>query len=96
MSMTDQTVQVTLQLPQDIYRRVELAAVGEQRQLEDLLGALVAEGLDAHATLRELFENVSAQYRARLKSEGRLDQSADVVLQELRDVREQVAHELYP
>ncbi|CAN5844187.1 hypothetical protein BH18ACI4_BH18ACI4_29560 [soil metagenome] len=96
MSATDQTVQVTVTLPKDVYQRVEQAAVYERRQLEDLLSALVAEGLDAHTTLRELFENVSAQYRARLDSEGRLDRPSNEVLQELRDLREQVARELYP
>ena len=96
MSRAEQTVQVTLNLPKDIYERVARTAVGERRQLEDLLNALVAEGLDAHATVRELFERVSEQYRARLTGEGKLDQSADGVLQELRTLREQIVRELYP
>jgi len=96
MSSAEQTVQVTLSLPKDIYERVARTAVGERRQLEDLLNALVAEGLDAHATVRELFERVSEQYRARLTGEGKLDQLADGVLQELRTLREQIVRELYP
>ncbi len=96
MSSSEQTVQVTLSLPKDIYERVARTAVGERRQLEDLLNALVAEGLDAHATVRELFDLVSEQYRARLTREGKLDQSADGVLQELRTLREQIVRELYP
>ena len=95
MSSAEQTVQVTLSLPKDIYERVARTAVGERRQLEDLLNALVAEGLDAHATVRELFERVSEQYRARLTGEGKLDQLADGVLQELRTLREQIVRELY-
>jgi len=96
MSRAEQTVQVTLSLPKDIYERVARTAVEERRRLEDLLNALVAEGLDAHATVRELFERVSEQYRARLTGEGKLDQSADGVLQELRTLREQIVRELYP
>ncbi|MBI4641507.1 MAG: hypothetical protein HY731_12480 [Candidatus Tectomicrobia bacterium] len=96
MSITDQPVQVTLRLPKDIYERVAQAAVHEQRQIEDLLSTLIAEGLDAHATMRELFEHVSEQYRARLAREGKLHQSSDGVLQELRTLREQIARELYP
>ena len=96
MTSADQTVQVTLSLPKDIYERVARTAVEERRQLEDLLNALVAEGLDAHATVRELFERVSEQYRARLTREGKLNQSADGVLQELRTLREQIVRELYP
>lgn len=96
MNSTEQVVQVTLKLPKAIYDRVAHAAAGEHQPLEDLLGILVAEGLDAHASVRELFERVSAQYRDRLSREGKLDQSADEVLQELRAVREQIAGELYP
>ena len=96
MSRAEQTVQVTLSLPKDIYERVARTAVEERRRLEDLLNALVAEGLDAHATVRELFERVSEQYRARLTGESKLDQSADGVPQELRTLREQIVRELYP
>lgn len=96
MSGPEQTVQVTLKLPRDIYERVSLTAAGEQRHLEELLGSLIAEGLDAHATVRELFERVSEQYRSRLAADGKLAQSSDDVLRELRALREQIARELYP
>lgn len=96
MSSIGQTVQVTLRLPKDMYERVTQAAFMEQRQVEDLLHTLIAEGLEAHTTIRELLEHVSEDYRARLTREGKLDQSSDDVLQELRDLREQITRELYP
>jgi hypothetical protein len=96
MSTTDETVEVTLTLPRGVYERVAHAAACERRQLEELLSTLVAEGLDAHASVRDLLEGVSAQYRARLDREGKLQQSPDEVLQELRELREQIARELYP
>ena len=96
MSSTGQTVQVTLRLPQDMYERVTQAALMEQRQVEDLLRILITEGLEAHATIRELLEHVSEDYRARLAREGKLHQSSDDVRQELGDLREQIARELYP
>ena len=96
MSSMSQTVQVTLQLPKDMYERVTQAALVEQQQVEDLLRTLIAEGLEAHTTIRELLEHVSEDYRARLAREGKLDQSSDAVLQELRDFREQITRELYP
>jgi hypothetical protein len=96
MSSIGQTVQVTLRLPKDVYERVTQAARMEQQQVEDLLRTLIAEGLEAHMTLRELLEHVSEDYRARLAHEGKLHQSSDDVLQELRDLREQIARELYP
>lgn len=96
MNKTDQAVQVTLLLPKDIYERVAQAAVNEQQQLEDLLSTLVIVGLDAQATTRELLEHVSEQYRSRLAHEGKLHQSPDEVLQDLRNLREQLTRELYP
>lgn len=87
---------MTLRLPTDMYERVTHAAGVEQRQVEDLLRTLVAEGIEAHTTIRALLEHVSADYRARLAREGKLEQSADDVLQELRDLREQITRELYP
>jgi hypothetical protein len=96
MSSIGQTVHVTLQLPKDMYERITQAALMEQRQVEDLLRTLIAEGLEAHTTIRELLEHVSEDYRARLAHEGKLHQSSDDVLQELRDLREQIARELYP
>ena len=96
MSSMGQTVQVTLRLPKDMYERVTQAALIEQRQVEDLLRTLIVEGLEAHMTIRELLEQVSEDYRARLAREGKLEQSSDDVLQELRDLREQIARDLYP
>ena len=96
MSSIGQTVQVTLRLPKDVYEQVTQAARMEQQQVDDLLRTLIAEGLEAHTTLRELLEHVSEDYRARLVREGKLQQSSDDVLQELRDLREQIARELYP
>ncbi len=96
MSSIGQTVQVTLRLPEDMYERVTQAALIEQQQVEDLLRTLIAEGLEAHTTLRELLDHVSEDYRARLAHEGKLQQSSDAVLQELRDLREQTARKLYP
>jgi hypothetical protein len=96
MSSIGQTVQVTLQLPKDMYERVTQAALIERQQVEDLLRTLIAEGLEAHTTtLRELLAHVSEDYRARLEREGKLHQSSNDVLQELRDLREQIARELY-
>ena len=95
MSLSDQAVPVTLLLPKNLYERVARAAAHEQRRLEDLLNVLVAEGLDVHASTRELLEQVAGHYRSRLASEGRLQESSDQVLHELRDLREQIARDLY-
>lgn len=96
MSDTNQTIQVTLQLPRDVYQQAAQTADAEQRGLEDLLNLLIAEGLVAHTTVQQIWEATSAQYCDRLHREGKLPQSSDEVMQTLRDLREQVADELYP
>ena len=96
MNSGDQTVEVTLRLSKDRYEQIQQAARMEHRPVEDLLGRLIAEGLDSHAGTREILEQVSQDYRARLAREGKLSQSADAVRQELSDLREQIARDLYP
>jgi hypothetical protein len=96
MSSTDETVHVTFTLPRDIYERVAQEAADEQRQPDELLSALVAAGLEARAPIRELLEQISTLYRARLARESQLHQSPDGVMQELRELREQIASDLYP
>ncbi|MBF2049318.1 MAG: hypothetical protein IGS54_18490 [Elainella sp. C42_A2020_010] len=96
MSDTDQSVQVTVLIPKDVYRQVTETAAGEHRQIEDFLGVLIAEGLASHVTVRQIMETVSAQYRDRLKLTGHLGQPPNEVLQHLQDLREQIADELYP
>ena len=96
MVSTGQTIQVTLQLPRSTYERVSQAAFTEQRKVGDFLNDLIVEGLETHMTVRALLERVSEDYRARLAREGKLDQPSDAVQRELRALREQTAHDLYP
>lgn len=96
MSRSDQTVQVTVRLSKDSYEQVKQAAHAEKCPVEDLLGRLIAQGLEAHMTLRDIWDRVSQDYRARLARSGKLSQSAETVRQELRTLREQIARDLYP
>ena len=96
MTGADQTVQVTLPLSHDLYERVAQAASDQQRTMEDVLTTLVAEGLETHATAREILERLSDQYRARLDEQHQLHRSPAQVLQDLRDCRERIADALYP
>lgn len=96
MGRSDQTVQVTVRLSKDSYEQVKQAAHAEKCPVEDLLGRVIAQGLQAHMTLRDILDHVSQDYRARLAREGKLSQSAETVRQELRALREQIARDLYP
>jgi hypothetical protein len=96
MSATDKPVHVTVTLPKGIFERAKQAANEEQRPVAELLSALIAESLEAQASVRTLMERVAASYQARLAVEGKLSQPSDAVLDELRDLREQLARELYP
>lgn len=96
MITTDPAITVTLRLSRDVYNRVTRTATEERQSVEDLLSTIIPEGLDAHSGVRELFNQISEQYRLRLEHEGKADQTRDEVLEELRVIREQVARELYP
>ena len=96
MSRSDKTVQVTARLSKDSYEQVKQAAHAEQCPVEDLLGRLIARGLEARMTSRDILDHVSQNYRARLAREGKLSQSAEAVGKELGALREQIARDLYP
>ena len=94
--MSAQNITVTFDLAKDVYERVSETASHEHRPLEEMLSKLVGEGLHVHATMRELFEAVSSQYRGRLSHEGKLNEPPEAVIADLRELREQIADELYP
>ena len=96
MSASTRTVQITLTVSRDVYERAALEAQAEELPIEELLTSLIAKEFNGRDGAREAFERASEAYRARLAREGKLDQSPDEVLEELRKVREQVARELYP
>jgi hypothetical protein len=96
MNSTDQPIPITLLLPKALYQKVAQTAEQEQRSLEDLLNGLVLEGLTTHATVRQILEAVSTNYRQRLSQADELQKSPEEVFQELRAIREQLADELYP
>ena len=95
MIEANSSVQVTLSLLKRTYERLEQAAFAIKKRPEDLLNSLVTEGLDTQSKISEILERISTEYRNRLSQEGKLDQSSEGIIQELRDVREQIAYELY-
>jgi gamma-glutamylcysteine synthetase len=94
MNYPNQSVSVTVMLPQNVYQQAKETAAHEQQHLEAFLSQLIVDGLKSH-TIGKLWETVSEQYRDRLSQAGTLAQSTDEVLQTLRNIREQVADEFY-
>ncbi len=87
---------VRVLLPRETARRVEEVAEQENRSLDEQTALLLDEALDARSSPREIFQRLSSDYRSRLAREGKLDQTPDQILEELRRIREEVANELYP
>ena len=96
MSVTDKGRSVTLVLPEPIYKKAIHAAGKQGKPVEEFLQRVLTDDLRDRAHLRARWEQLSRQYRARLQREGTLDQTADEVLADLRELREQVVDELYP
>jgi histidinol dehydrogenase len=96
MPATEERVSVTLELPRRTMDRISELAGLHNESLTDRLEAIVEKGLDAELSYTERFDRLSEMYRARLKAEGKLDQTDEEVLAELREVRERIANEPYP
>jgi uncharacterized protein YpuA (DUF1002 family) len=93
--MGNATVTTTIELPSELLDRAVDTARREKRPLEALLPDLIQAGLDSHDDIRQIWERVSASYRQRV-GEAELNKPADQVLEELRDLRDRMAHALYP
>jgi len=96
MPVAEEQVSITLTLPRSVVDRVGELAKQKHASLDDQFGLLVANGLQAELSVGERLKRLSDVYRARLDREGRLNQTAEEVMDELRRIREQVADELHP
>ena len=96
MPALDENVSVTVPLPRGVLDQVAELAERSHSTVEAQLGTLVEEGLKQRLTIRERLDMLSESYRARLAREGKLDMTAEEVMEELRQVREQVARDYYP
>jgi|GEM_PF-2290373 len=95
MNASVPNVEVTLKLAEPLYQRVSQLADQQQVPLEELLLALLIEGVQAFET-EKLWSKLAESYRDRLSQSGKLDQNPKEILKELAIVREQVANKLYP
>lgn len=92
----EERVAVTVSVPKDILDRIEELATERKTTRDREVESLLRIGLKTRSRIRESFDRLSESYRARLAREGKLNQTFEEVMEELRKVREQVANELYP
>lgn len=96
MPVVDETISVLVPLSKPVYEQAVDSAARAHRSIENELAELVETGIRATLSHQERFDRLSSSYRARLAREGKLDQTPDEILAELRAIRENVADELYP
>jgi hypothetical protein len=92
MSIQDTDVEVTIRLPRELYHRAETAARAERRDVNEVLEAVVATGLDVRSSVQELLRRTA-------EASGQTAANAvpaEQVIEELRQTRERIASELYP
>ncbi len=94
--MESEHVSVQIELTREDYNRVEEQARLEHRSVSDVIPSVVANWLERRATVRELMEQASVLYRARLAKEGKLNQTPEEIFTELARIREEAANEIYP
>src|SRR5438045_3528893 len=96
MASQSDSVTIELELPRAEYERVEAQARKEKRSVSQVIPLLLESELRRREKARRMLEEASESYREHLASEGKLDQSPEEVLAELRQLRDEVAHELFP
>jgi len=96
MTKHSDNVTIELELPRAEYERVEAQARKEHRSVSQVIPVLLHSELRRREKARRMLEEVSESYRELLASEGKLDQAPEEVLAELRQLRDEVANELFP
>jgi hypothetical protein len=94
MAKVDDRVSVTL--PRELLERVSDLARQDNATLERELENLVDSGIRRRQRATNSLLELSEAVRARLNREGKLGQTSEQVLEDLRRIREEVADELYP
>ena len=95
-TVAEATVPITLHLPRSLYERLQQTAEAQHQTPEEAANEMVAAKIRQREDNRAGWEALRASYRAKLEREGRLNDPPEKVLQDLRDQREQIAHEHYP
>lgn len=90
------TVVLEVPISQKTYEDLSEIASGGSRSPEEVARDLIETELSRQARIAERFDRLSDSYRARLAREGKLNRTPEEVLEELRQIREQVANEKYP
>jgi hypothetical protein len=96
MPTIEESESITLTLPRSLIIKLDELA-NSMRTTRDLeVQALIEDRIRREKEGREAFERLSEMYRGRMEREGKANQTSEEIMEELRQLREEVANELYP
>ena len=93
MPATEERVSITLSVPREVLDQVDYLAQQSKASVEKEFESLIESGLKSRLSIQESFDRLSEMYRARLAREGKLNQTSEEIMAELREIREKVANE---
>lgn len=96
MAFHADSVTIQVDLPRAEYELVEAEARKERRPVSEVIPGLVSSELYRREKARRMLQAASESYRAQLAAEGKLDQTPEEIFADLRQLREEVANELFP
>ncbi|SRR6266545_4427241 len=96
MPALDDRESITLTLPRSVLEQLDELA-SSRRSTRDLeVQSLIEDRLRRQAEGRKHFDRLSEMYCARMENEGKLNQTSEEIMEDLRRLRQEVANELYP
>lgn len=96
MPVVDELVDITVKLPRSVVENLDDLASSHRSTRDVEVRSLIEDRLRRQKEGREAFDRLSAMYRTRMEKEGKADQTSEEIMEELRELREKVANELYP
>lgn len=86
-------VSVQLQLPESLYAEIQAVAETEGCSLEQFLVRLLQEAMVTYGTVDFLYEVMTLPHQQRLAEVEQGNRSPQEILQDLRNLREEIAQE---
>jgi hypothetical protein len=96
MESSTDSVSIVVELPSEDYARLAAHARDERATVSQIIPSLLSSALRRQKKAKDLFAQASRSYRTRLAKEGKLGQTLDEMMGDLREIREEVAEELFP
>ena len=96
MSVKDNPVQVSVQIPQSLFNMVSALATETNHTVDEEVSGLLQKGLRQRLSLKAHLEQVRTAHARELEANGKSMPTTNELWDQMNRIREEVANELYP